>query len=212
MVVVSKSHEAPFSYTCSNSQVSECVEFEESAGFCSKFVSALWTRCELSVNALWLLCEWSVSPLWMICECSVNALWRVCDRSIVRFRGSDSLSVNRAWRVVRDESLGIRTIGAWASKKSGRSCMLFENIQSVSYQRINKSNFFFSKIRQFLQFGHEGLAYDKCVQINKFTIEFCFSFFPVFSRVCQGYVSALWVLCESSVPALWRVCDWVAFL
>ena len=140
---------SPFPYTCHKFHVSECVEFEESAAFCSKSVSALWTRCELSVNALWLLCEWSVSPLWMICECSVNGLWRVCDRSIVRFRGSDSLSVNRAWRVVCDELLGIRTIGTWASKKSWRSCMLFENIQSVSYQRINKSNFFFSKIRQF---------------------------------------------------------------
>ena len=140
---------SPFPYTCHKFHVSECVEFEESAAFCSKSVSALWTRCELSVNALWLLCEWSVSPLWMICECSVNGLWRICDRSIVRFRGSDSLSVNRAWRVVCDELLGIRTIGTWVSKKSGRGCMLFENIKSVSYQRINKSNFIFSKTRQF---------------------------------------------------------------
>ena len=32
-MVVSKSHEAPFSYTCRNSQVSECVGFEESVPF-----------------------------------------------------------------------------------------------------------------------------------------------------------------------------------
>ena len=46
MVVVSKSHEAPFSYTCRNSEVSECVEFEDSF---QGSLSALWKVCEFSL-------------------------------------------------------------------------------------------------------------------------------------------------------------------